>query len=116
MVMHKASGIKVSNASTSNIQHNADAAYDDCCAAVAKYNANATLIAPAQVVLYPCCNAPRPNGAVWTWMQDGWTYANGTRTPIMRKFFHIMTTECQRGIDGEALKDRRCTGCMHIRK
>ncbi len=71
---------------------------------------------------YACHNQPRPVFGRFThYGQDGYNYSNITsssqteRIAVVIPIHHVMTTECQRGLDGEALKDSRCTGCKHIK-
>lgn len=112
-VAHEPTGIQVTNGKTPNMQQNAEAAYDDCVDAVARYNA---ALAPKQVTLYGCHDKPRPNGATWAYVQDGYFHevdGNGkveSRTPRLKKSFHVMSTECKYD---KSATDSMCKGCKH---
>jgi len=116
-ILHKPSGIIVTKSDDRSVHRNRANAYADLCEAVAKYEAIAkTTIAPSQVKLYGCHDRPRPLLGVTTHhAQAGWKYGPGstTRTPVMVPIHHVFTTACMYDISD---KDKRCSGCKHIRK
>ena len=124
-ITHTPTGLSAEAYDDRSVHRNRIKAYEELQRLVAHHVATKTLgeigivektIAPSQVRLYGCHDAPRPvAGSITHYAQAGWTYLaeNKTRIPVMVPIYHTMSTECHYDKQHD---DKRCLGCTHIRK
>lgn len=110
-VAHEPTGIQVTNGNTPNMQVNAEAAYDDCVAAVARYHAS---LAPKQLSLYGCHDKPRPVLGAFAYMaQQAFIPTvehKQLHSPYLVPIYNVMSTECKYD---KSATDSMCKGCPH---